>query len=556
MDSPVDRIKERLPIAEVVSQYVKLEKAGKSFKARCPFHRERTASFFVSPERGTFYCFGCGEKGDIFTLVERLEGVDFVGALRILGERAGIPASELSLTRTEGKREEKDRFYSLLEDATAVFEKNLAARPDIILYLEGRGLSKESITAWRLGYSKPEWRHLSDILLPRYGENDLVASGLSIRPEGKTGCYDRFRGRIVFPIADPAGRIIAFSGRFFEKTEGAQDEKDPAKYVNSPETVLFKKSLVLHGLDRAKQSIRTNDFSVLVEGQMDLLMSHQSGFPNTTALSGTALTEQHLKALGFLSKRLVLALDSDEAGVRSTLRSARLALMAGFDVKVATFPEDKDPADVAKEGKDHYRAAIRASRPVIEFALAYVRGKTKDVRAFRRAAQEEVLPLILAIPSAIERSHFIEVAARMLEVPREAVEEDMRGMLRGEVKEKEEAEGGPPSGAPSFTKRERALGMLLALGRDDLRTHLADILDPLLEESLAPHRERFLFELEAEGGDRVIEPLIRFLKRENLEKRMQAIRRELGEIKDPTRETELMGQLQKLAREREALREG
>ncbi len=139
MDSPVDRIKERLPIAEVVSQYVKLEKAGKSFKARCPFHRERTASFFVSPERGTFYCFGCGEKGDIFTLVERLEGVDFVGALRILGERAGIPASELSLKRTEGKREEKDRFYSLLEDATAVFEKNLAARPDIILYLEGRG---------------------------------------------------------------------------------------------------------------------------------------------------------------------------------------------------------------------------------------------------------------------------------------------------------------------------------------------------------------------------------------------------------------------------------
>ena len=560
MDSPVEKIKERLPITEVAASYVKLEKAGKSLKARCPFHKERTASFFISPERGTFYCFGCGEKGDIFTLTERLEGVDFTGALRLLAERAGIPLSELKMQGGQGRKEEKDRLYALMEEATNLFQKNLVARPDVREYLKGRGLTEESIKNWRLGYTTPQWRYLSE-KLGTYGDADLVAGGLSIRSDKKeVGIYDRFRGRIMFPIADSAGRIIAFSGRYFEKTEGSTEEKEPAKYVNSPETALFRKSFVLHGLDRAKGSIRTSDFSILVEGQMDLLMSHQSGFPNTVALSGTALTDYHLKSLSYLSKRLVLALDCDEAGLRSTLRSAGLALAQGFDVKAAEFPKGMDPADVAKEGKEAYRKTIRESKPVIEFVLIRLREKAKDIRGLRKSAEVHVLPLIASLPSAIDRAHFVETVARVLEVPREAVGVDVRKISSQEVSVREKKEEVPSAFAPALSTLERLVGMVLALApaNESLRVRLTELVDVApYEKKLLEYRERFLFELESEDSrEDMGEELLRLIEREMIEEEIRSARRELASSeasRNEERATELLARLQTLARSRDKL---
>jgi len=288
--SPTDQIKERLGIVDVVGAYLTLEKAGNNLKAKCPFHNEKTPSFFVSPSRNTFYCFGCGEKGDIFTFVERFEGLDFRGALKVLSEKAGVPITFESQT----VRDERTRIYDVMKEAVSYFELTLKNEGKVKNYLSERGLTTGTVQRFQLGYAKSEWNALSDQLIKKgYSEKEIEKAGLiklsdSERPRDKNTYkeryYDRFRGRIMFPIADASGRVIAFSGRLFPEEDGN------AKYINSPETVLFNKSKVLYGYDKAKHTIRKANFSIVVEGQMDLLMSHQSGFPNTVALSGTALT--------------------------------------------------------------------------------------------------------------------------------------------------------------------------------------------------------------------------------------------------------------------------
>ncbi|KKP98393.1 MAG: primase protein [Candidatus Nomurabacteria bacterium GW2011_GWA1_36_15] len=273
INSPVQQIKERLSIEEIVSSYIKLEKAGANFKARCPFHNEKTPSFFVSPDRASYYCFGCGAKGDIFSFIEEFEGLDFKGALKILAERAGIPLVQYS----KEKEGEKEKLYRAMEEATKFFEKNLAENKKILEYLKSRGLEEKTIGDFKIGFSLLDWRTLFEYLKSKgFSDKEIELAGLVKKTE--KGFYDRFRGRIMFPISDSSGRIIAFSGRIFE------DDGKSAKYLNSPDTPIFSKSAVLYGLDKAKESIRKNNFSILVEGQMDLILSHQAGFRNTVAI--------------------------------------------------------------------------------------------------------------------------------------------------------------------------------------------------------------------------------------------------------------------------------
>jgi DNA primase len=283
MSTPVEKIKERLTIEEVVSSYIKLEPAGKNFKAKCPFHNEKTPSFYVSPDRNSFYCFGCGAKGDIFSFVQQFEGLDFMGSLKMLADRAGVP---LVFEKTESKSE-KERLYMILEDATRFFEGGLAARPEAQEYLKKRGIKAETARDFRLGYVPNEWRLLyTHLKNKKYNDAEIEKAGLAKRAEQKEkGFYDRFRGRVMFPIADSSGRIIAFSGRILV------DDDSSAKYLNSPDTILFNKSTVLYGIDKAKQDIRTKNYTILVEGQMDLVLSHQAGIKNTVAVSGTALAD-------------------------------------------------------------------------------------------------------------------------------------------------------------------------------------------------------------------------------------------------------------------------
>ena len=423
--STTEQIKERLSIADVVSSYIQIEKAGSNMRARCPFHNEKTPSFFISPSRNTFYCFGCGAKGDIFSFVEQFEGLDFSGALRVLGERAGVTI----VFESKESKDKRVRLYEILEKTTLFFEENLKKDGDVQKYLKDRGLDEETLKLWRVGFIPNEWRMVYDYLVSfGFTEKEIESAGL-IKKVEKTDSvnkyYDRFRGRVMFPISDSSGRIVAFSGRIFEKVISG-DKKDIPKYVNSPETELFHKSKILYGFDKAKKSMRKVNFSIAVEGQMDLLMSHQSGFTNTVALSGTALTKDHLLQLSRLSNNIVMAFDADSAGIKSSGKGAALALSMGMDVKVAALPKGTDPADLVKKGKDDWRKVIRESKHVVEFYLDILTKEEKDKRKLRLKVQETVIPYVSQIKNKIDQAHFVATIASRLGISEDPIWEEVK----------------------------------------------------------------------------------------------------------------------------------
>jgi DNA primase len=422
----VQQIKDRLNIADVIGQYVKLTRAGANYKARCPFHSERTPSFTVSPSRGTYHCFGCGAGGDLFSFVQEIEALDFKGALKVLAERAGVTISY----EHPGEKDERDQLFAVMETAARFFEEGLRKNEAAQAYLRSRGLTDDTIQSFRLGWAPNEWRSLTTYLHEKkHSDLDIEKAGLGKRTD--KGMYDRFRSRIMFPIMDSAGRVVAFSGRIFmpEGTAAPLGE-EPPKYLNSPETPLFHKSRILYGYDRAKLSIRKYNCTVLVEGQVDLVMSHQAGWSNTVAVSGTALTEEHVALVHRLSDNLILALDADEAGIRAAAKSARIALAAGMDVKVAPLPEGQDPADLIKtEGKEAWNAAMRSARHIIIFLMDILERTQKDPRAFARAVERGVIPFVASIKSPIDREHFVREVAGRIGMPEQTIREAVQKVL-------------------------------------------------------------------------------------------------------------------------------
>lgn len=447
----VQQIKDKLSIVDVVSQYVKLERAGSTLRARCPFHSERTPSFFVSPERGTYHCFGCNVGGDIFSFVEQIEGLDFKGALKILAEKAGVPL----VYEKKEKTDSRERLFELLETAAIFYTSHLndAARE----YLHTRGIHDDTIKSFRVGLAGDAWSEASEYLRGKgFSEKEILDTGLAKR--GERGLYDRFRSRIVFPIADSAGRIVGFSGRIFlPKSAAAEKREDgiePPKYLNSPETELFHKSRILYGFDRAKHVIRKNNCAVLVEGQLDLLASHQAGWGNTVAVSGTAFTPEHAALIARMTENLVIALDADEAGIKAAGRAARAALRGGLNVKVARLPEGKDPADLLLEsGKEAWGATIRESKDIITFLLDVLslhtlgaarlrgtlqRGEGKgslERDRFRKAVETIVLPFLADVQSPIARDLYVREIAGRLGVGEKAVLDTLGNVPRDSVSE-------------------------------------------------------------------------------------------------------------------------
>ena len=427
MRGDVETIKERLDVAEVVGGYVQLEKAGQSFKGRCPFHNEKTPSFFVSPSRQSYYCFGCGAKGDIFTFVEELEGLEFREALKFLADKAGIELEYKKLA--PGVQSEKDRIREALEVAAQFFEKRLEENPDAKNYLASRGLNDESTKKWRIGFAPAEWRALYSYLLQSgFSKEVILKAGLAKPVADKVGKepYDVFRDRIVFPIADSSGQIIAFSGRALSK------ETEP-KYLNSPDTILFTKSEVLHGLDKAKDKIRKKNYAVLVEGQVDLLLSHQAGVDNTVASSGTAFTRLHLERLKKLSPRIILAFDGDKAGDAAAEKSAELATALGLEVKVARLPEGEDPASIAIKSADTWKEILRTSKPAVEHFLDLILEEEKDSRKLGKLVEKKILPLMTLLQSSIERSHFVSLIAKRTGIKEEMIWEDLRRIKKPDI---------------------------------------------------------------------------------------------------------------------------
>lgn len=419
--SNVEQIKEKLNIVDVISGYIKVEKAGINYKARCPFHNEKTPSFFISPTRQSFYCFGCGEKGDIFSFVEKFEGLDFKGALESLAGRAGVELKKFKNDETTKKEDgEKERLFEIMETATDFYENNLKESESSLAYLNKRGVSKDSLKKWRLGFAKEEWRDLHDFLTQKgFNRKEMLAAGLIKKLERAEKFYDTFRNRIMFPISDASGRVIAFSGRAMKESE-----KIP-KYLNSPETKLFYKSEVLYGFNVAKNYIRKLDYAVLVEGQMDLIMSHQVGVLNTVASSGTALTELHLKKIQKLSNRIIIGYDSDSAGEKAARKASEIALSLGMEAKIASLPKGEDPASVAKENPESWKRALRESEHFTDFALNKTL-KENEGRNLTKAILKDVLPLVPLIKSEIEKAQFVKKIALKIKVREEDVWNDIK----------------------------------------------------------------------------------------------------------------------------------
>lgn len=464
----VAEIKERLSIMDIVSPYVKLTRAGRSMVGLCPFHKEKTPSFHVSPERGTWHCFGCGVGGDGFSFIEKVEGVDFKGAMKILAEKAGVQI-EYSGSREDTSR--KDRLRAVMARASEWFASKLKDSP-AESYATSRGLSGDSIRGWNLGYAPAEWRALLEALTGEgFTVEELLAAGLIKEADGKPGTYyDRFRNRLMFPIRDANGRVVAFTGRAL-----AADEL--AKYLNSPETELYHKSEVLFGMDRAKDAVRTRGFALLVEGQMDVLHAHQAGFENAIALSGTALTERHLGLMKRYSENLMLVLDADPAGFKATARSAALALGNGLRVKAARLPKGKDPADLLGEDPADFKARVLAAKPIAEFFLAELAETERDSHQLLRKAESIVLPLIAAIPSPMEREHFVQVAARSLGLSSEAVRESLARLpkqVQGQTLDKNPQGRIGAAAQPPRSARDVRAELLLAVMHAYAGTPLAE----------------------------------------------------------------------------------
>lgn len=416
----VEQIKERLTILDVVSAYVELHKAGKSYKGRSPFTNEKTPSFYVSPDRGMYYCFSSNQGGDMFTFVETMEGVDFKGALKILADKAGV---EL-VAEDPKKRSERDTQYALIEEATKFFFSNLSSYPDTESYITGRGVEGKTIHTWRIGFALDAWRSLKEHLASKgYSEEAMLKAGLIKRTDDAKESYDVFRNRIMFPIADTSGRVVAFSGRTLSK------DADTPKYVNSPETELYVKSDVLFGYDKAKQGIRQYDFSLVVEGQFDLVLCHQAGYTNAVAVSGTALTLHHVDLLQRLSNRAVLALDSDRAGIAAVKRSGAIMLKKGMDVKVVHIEGGKDPADIIKDDPKHFKRMVGNATHIIEFLLMILKGVTKDERAYKLQVREEIIPILGVMPNRIDREHFEGVVAEALGSTKDAIHYEVERVL-------------------------------------------------------------------------------------------------------------------------------
>jgi len=427
----VEKIKNRLDIVDVIGSYIKLEKSGLNFKACCPFHNEKTPSFFVSPSRGAYKCFGCGEGGDIFSFVEKFEGVDFKGALKILAEKAGVVLEKEDPQKTNEKR----RIYDILEKTTIYFEKNLKENQSVLNYLGRRGISGSIIKKFRLGFAKADWQDLYNFLKKEnYTDYEINKAGLIKKQEKGEGFYDRFRERIIFPLFDNSNQVIAFSGRYFGK--GGSSKNVPAKYLNSPETILFDKSNTLYGYNFAKTKIRKMDFSILVEGQVDLLMCHQNGYDNAVASSGTALSQKHLILLKKLSTRLIIAFDGDNAGFLSACRATKIALREGMEVRLIEIPKGLDPAEFILQNRLGWKKALKEAKHIVNFYLNKLIFEIKkenngiinniSKRKLGKVVQEKVLPFVALIESEIEKANFVEEIANQLELPDKVIWEELK----------------------------------------------------------------------------------------------------------------------------------
>ena len=405
-DSTLEEIKDRIDIVDLISDYVQLKKAGQNWKGLCPFHAEKTPSFTVSPAKQIFHCFGCGSGGDIFTFLVRSENLSFPEALNILAKRAGVTlkTSQKDAVQTG----EKETLFNMHKDAAGFFQQNLLKNSNALGYLKGRGIGSDVQKLFTLGYALNSWNALLTFLTRKGYKSEMVKkAGLAV--QGSKGVYDTFRDRIMFPIYDLKGDIIAFGGR-------AIDNSEP-KYLNSPETPVFNKRKILYGLNRAKDSIKDAGHALLMEGYLDVITAHTYGFTNAVAPLGTACTQEHGKLLKRFVEEVILVFDSDDAGRKAAKNAAGILLESGLNVKILAISEKEDPDSfLRKRGKEAFQALLENPLSIIDFFMIQ--------KGDKRLITREAIETIAKAPDKILQGTYLKMLSEKLNVEERYVREE------------------------------------------------------------------------------------------------------------------------------------
>ncbi len=457
MSRETEIIKERLDLAEVVGEYVKLQQTGRHFKANCPFHQEKTPSFIVSPDKGMWYCFGCSEGGDLFSFMEKIENIDFASALKLLAERAGVELKQSSPEATDRRQ----RMFDLLELTARFYHEILLNQPagkKAMEYLEKRGMKRKTMEQFGIGYAPAAWDTLQNFLRSKgYGPKETQAAGMvGVSKNGKA--YDRFRGRIVWPIHDTQGRVVAFGGRITPWHETGEE----GKYVNSPETELYEKRRVVYNLHRAKKSLRGGQACLVVEGYMDVVMLAQAGIENVVASSGTAFTDEAIRQLSRFTGRLHFAFDADNAGAKAALLATERALAAGMRVATVVLPSGKDPADLVVDEPDKVEEMMNKPRTLVSVLLRQM--KSSQDSGEKEARLDEVIPLVATVANPVVQGEMVQEIASTLRVPEEKVMGMLvnQGMTLKVQDVNEEKDGAEKKQREEAKAEQQALGLIIA----------------------------------------------------------------------------------------------
>ena len=501
-ETSIEEVRSRCDIVEVVGSYLpQLRRRGSTFKCNCPFHQEKTPSFTVNEARQIFHCFGCGAGGDVFRFVMEYEKVDFPTAIHILADRYGIKLVYEGRGGVDGKKGNKDILYKIHREASSFFHQILLNEAEAIegrRYLEERNFSKELLKEFQIGFAPNEWDGLIKYAQKKgFSLEDLESAGLvvlSSEQSRKKQYYDRFRNRIMFPICDAMGRVIGFSGRIINKAEKS------AKYVNSPETLLFHKSQVLFAFDKARKPIVESRQAIVVEGQIDAIRCHQAGLHNVVASQGTALTQRHAQLIKRYADEVVLVLDADVAGIKAALASSEIFIANEVGVRVVTLPENEDPDSfIQSKGVDVLKKLIKEAPSALYFLIEYLRNR-EDMQneAGRMRVIKATLNLIQHSPSATRRDTMIHQASDQLHISPQALVKDLHRVPKDRRKsyQSQEELGNFSTIKSTKTYPQEEVGLL------ELMIHYYDEVQPLVRKYLTP----------AQFSDSVCRNLVEILK--------------------------------------------
>lgn len=457
-DQILQEIKDRLNVADVIADYIPVKKAGTNFRAVCPFHSEKTPSLMISPQKQIWHCFGCGEGGDVFGFVMRYENLDFKETLKLLAGKAGVQLPQFR-PRDPKEETEKELLFRINDFSARYYHQILVKDKrgaEALNYLKDRGLSLPTIGQWQIGFAPDGFHGLEQALAKKnIGQELLLKAGVSAKNE-RGQIYDRFRGRVTFPIFDYQGRAVGFSARILQTDERS------AKYINSPETLIYQKSKILFGLNFAKTAIRKQDEAIIVEGQMDCIAVQQAGFGNIVASSGTALTSEQLGLLGRLTKNLKFCFDADTAGQAASRRAGELALKQGFRLKVIVLDKVKDPDELIKRSPGLWEKAVAEAEWFLDWQMNFAqRQLAQDPVEQKHWLSQNILPLLGFVADPLEQDHYLRQMIDRFSISERVIREQMK-QAAGGFKAAEPAAGGLPKAArPSNALEKEILGGIL-----------------------------------------------------------------------------------------------